>query len=548
MDNRQMNSLSIEWVSTPNGVARVPIQSGEKYVVLHTYDRFTKEYIVFKYDRNTGELVWTSYLPAGGYASPAIGDGVVFIPCGYSQICGLDENTGEKLWTIDLLSRNRSTPVYSDGLAYLGSGNRIFGISGKGEVVKEAKYPGNIFFGQPIIIDEVLYIVGDSNPTKNQSRQFITAINLNNMELIWQKDIGPGIMSSCDSAGLAFHENGMIFSGTIDGNLVAVDSNSGEIIWKVKGTGIASRSKPYVYKDSVYVSSLSGYILGADINGKEKFNVFLNDEGCWCPPIIYDDKLLVHSGVHLYLLSRENGSLIDQLAIGHSPYTNFEIASGKLYIAAGDPPDWFNLFCIRLTNNPRFSIKDVNIDYDIDDNQNIQFDNLSVTFSIGTADSMIPNEISVDLSVFGGTSTHKVEKINSQTYKFEIKIPKFNRFGDYAITAKAALANRTVVSTIPVCLRQFKPNDIPESFKIDNYKINIQQEDFYSGSAVMKSVFSYYGKEINQETVNSMGEYIDELGIDPHHKWRTGSVRMLHSSGNIRSGEEELDKKISFID
>lgn len=548
MDNRMLTSPTIEWVSNPNGVARVPTVGTSGNIILHTYDRFTKEYVVFSYDSNTGKQLWSTYLPAGGYASPTIGEGVVFLPCGYTQICGLDENTGEKLWIKELHSRNRSTPTFYQGVAYLGVGNKIYGLKPDGTLEKEGVFPGNLFYGNPLIINDTLYILGDSNPTKNKSMLYIFAIDLITMRLNWKMEIGSAAMISCDSSGLAFHDSGCILVGGFDGYLKCIDIKSKSIKWETKGDGILTRSKPFVYKDTVYINSLSGYIMAVDVlTGKIKFNQFLSSEGMWCPPIVYDNYLWVHSGVFLYVLNKDTGEIVNKIAIGHSPYTNFAIASGKLYIAAGDPPDSSYLYCLRLSNNPRLFIKETKIDYKYNSNNEESFDDIEIVFSVGTADGINPENLKVDLSIFGNSSSYEPEPLKAKEYKITTKIPKFNRYGDYALLVEARVGNGIYKTTLPVCLREYIPDDLPKTYQLKNFTIDMQEQDHYSGAAVMKSVMDFYGKKQTQEAINKMGEYLDDLGIHGHHKWRTGAVRMLHSSSDIRNiKEEEILNKVNF--
>lgn len=42
----------------------------------------------------------------------------------------------------------------------------------------------------------------------------------------------------------------------------------------------------------------------------------------------------------------------------------------------------------------------------------------------------------------------------------------------------------------------------------------------------------HVGIERTQPDINKMGEYMDNIGVHPHHKWRSGSARILHSSSN----------------
>ncbi len=532
MDNRTLNNPSVEWIQSIDGVARAPIASGEQHLIIHSYDRFAKEYIVRRYNRHSGELQWSTYLPAGGYASPTIGDGTVFLPCGYSQICALDEATGEKLWLHELHSRNRSTPAYFEGVALIVTANRLYGFSTQGDVVKQRTYPTNMFFGKPTVskIDRRVYLTSLQNPTGKESRAIISAIDFDSLELVWQTDIGRGIMISSDNAGTLLVD-GKIIAGSKEG-LSCLDSDTGAILWQVADEGIIARSAPYAHRGTVYAGTLRGDISGFDIEtGEMLFIQHLDDEGIWCPPVVYDGYLWVHAGVDLFILDPLNGQVINKFAVGHGAYTAFEVAGGKLYIAAGDPPDWSYLFCIRLSNTPKLFVESVKVDYQVSETET-DSDLLTVDFSIGTADGMLPQKLTVDTRIFGGAETFTPTQTRPREYRCVWNIPNFNRYGNYALPITATFDNRSVKTTLPIYLRQIQRPQIPSSFILENFNLAPQEQPYFSGPAVLQAVMKYFGREITQAEINQMGEYMDSLGVDPHHKWRSGSVRILQSSKN----------------
>lgn len=541
MDNALVNTPSIEWVAKPNGVARVPVRAENgKSVIIHSYDRFTKEYVVYSYDSNKGSLNWYTYLPAGGYSSPAIGDGTIFLPCGYTQICGIDEYTGEKLWTKELKARNRSTPLFYEGLAYVGIGNKIYGFDKDGKSIKEKEYNQNMFFGQPCVVGKNIYFLGLSNPTKSKSLLFVYEINLDSMDIERKYQIGAGGMISCDSSGLVSNKEGLLFVGSFEGILYCIDTNAKKVKWFAQGTGMMTRSKVYVHNDKAYVGSSSGNIMAVNIHsGEILFNKHLSSEGIWCPPIVYENHLFVHAGVFVYVLNKENGEFINKLAIGQSPYTGFEIIKGKLFIAAGDPPDYFNLYSLRMANNPRIYVKDTKIDYNFGDNST-DFDSLNIIFEVGTADGINPENLKVDLSIWGN-EYFKPEILKAKTYKISVKIPQFYRYGNYALLLTAKVGNGEFTTTIPVSLQQVKNREIPQKFFLKDFEPTTQENEYYSGAAIMNSVMDFYGKNLTQKELNEMGEYLDDLGIHSHHKWRSGATRMLHSSDNSL---QDIDKEL----
>lgn len=548
MDNSLTNFPIIDWVAQPNGVARVPVSDGKNNIILHTYDRFTKEYVVFSYCANTGSLNWSTILPAGGYASPCIGNGVVFLPCGYTQFCGIDAKTGEKLWIKELKARNRSTPFFYDNLAYVGVGNCIFGFSIQGKEIKKIKVEGTMFFGNPYVNEEFIYCMGVENPTKNKSILVVYEINKKTDQVENRFEVGHNTMTSCDSSGIEFDEKRkVLFVGNDQGELISIDIQSKKINWKAKGYGRMARSKAFAYKDKVYIGSTSGNIMGVNaITGEVIFNVHLDAEGIKCPPIVFEEKLWVHAGLYLYLMDKNSGEVEQRFAIGHSPYTGFEISNGKLYIAAGDPPDWFYLYSIRLGNIPRIQVKDVNVNL-----TSLQGDKdyIAIEFEVATADSIEPELLTVDLSMIGGSNTFTPKIIRSKKYKLECHIPKFNRFGSYSLLITAKVGNGFFKTTLPVDLRDNSFSEIPNKYELEGYTLIQQQNEYYSGAAVMESVMNYYGKSVTQYEINDKGEYFDDLGIHSHHKWRTGSVRILHASGDIRNTDmKQLQDKVRFIE
>lgn len=532
MDNHILADPSIEWIQNIDGVARAPVASGEHHLIIHSYDRFTKEYIVRRFDRESGHIQWSAYLPAGGYASPTVGDGTIFIPCGYSQICALDEQTGKKLWQYDLHSRNRSTPTFFDGMAIIGTANRLYAFNSQGNIVKQSTYAGNIFFGNPLVdtANRRVFLASLQNPSGQESRAIVSAIDLDTLELLWHTDVGTGIMVSSDTAGLGCADD-TLFVGTKEG-ISCLDFNTGEVLWAVHESGIMARSAPFVYEDTVYTGTLSGDIVGYNTKtGERLFSAHLDDEGVWCPPVVYDGYLWVHAGVDVFLLNPSTGETVSKLAIGHGPYTAFKIAGGKLYIAAGDPPDWSYLYCMRLSNTPKLSVDTVVVDYNLQDDGE-DSDTLTARFSISTADGILPDRLIVDARIFGGSETVEVQRVRPREYQLKWTIPKFNRYGNYALPLTGEFGNRRVRATLPLYLRSKAAPHLPTSYVLDDFALNQQEQPYFSGPAVLQAVMARLGRDITQGELNQMGEFMDGLGVDPHHKWRSGSVRILQSSKN----------------
>lgn len=535
LDNSELQKLNIRWVKQLNGVLRTPIEvSGDNALVLHSYERYTKEYNMFKIDSENGTIVWENTLPAGGYASPCVGENIVFMPCGYTQLSGLSKSTGELLWNYDFGSRVRATPKFLSGkekMALLGTGNKFFGIDESGVIVYKVNLDNGMLFEEPIVIEDSIYSLGVFNPTKFESKLCLFEFSLSEEKLLNQIDLGAGGIISCDTSGLTSHGDNLVI-GTHAGKIKYYDHHKKDIVWEVQGEGILSRSKPWVKDNKAYLTSSKGYICGVDLQKKKVlFNNKISNEGIWSPPITYNKKLVVHGGLYLYLLDMYTGDIVDKLAIGQSPYTGFSIVNGRLFIAAGDPPDYSNLLCFTLSNNTRLNAEMIKTVYKSNQEQHEgEFDEVAITFKLKTADGIMPEEIYVDLSIFGLSSYTKPNKIGDKLYTMKFNISPSYKLGNYGIIISAKVGNKKVFSSLDLLLKDSNQKD---SHIIKDFNISKQEKVHLSGGTVLSNIMYYFGgSSYNPEDINTMGEKIEEYGVHPHHKWRSGSARIFHSSSS----------------
>ncbi len=109
---------------------------------------------------------------------------------------------------------------------------------------------------QPLVADGVMYVTG------SYSRMF--AIDVRTGEEIWQYDarLPDGIMPCCDvvNRGAALYEN-MVYFGTLDAKIVALDAKTGKVVWKKKvgdyKAGYSLTATPLIVEGKV-VTGVSG--------------------------------------------------------------------------------------------------------------------------------------------------------------------------------------------------------------------------------------------------------------------------------------------------
>ncbi|MBT6241394.1 MAG: PQQ-dependent methanol/ethanol family dehydrogenase [Rhodospirillaceae bacterium] len=135
---------------------------------------------------------------------------------------------------------------------------------------------------QPLIYDGVMYVTG------SYSRLF--AIDVKTGEELWQYDarLPDGIMPCCDviNRGAALYGD-MIYFGTLDAKLVALDRKTGKVKWKKKlgdyKAGYSFTAAPFIVKGNV-ITGVSGGEFG--IVGKVEARNAQTGELVWSRPSI----------------------------------------------------------------------------------------------------------------------------------------------------------------------------------------------------------------------------------------------------------------------
>ena len=112
----------------------------------------------------------------------------------------------------------------------------------------------------PLVVDGVMYVTGNWS--------VVYALDASNGELLWRYDPQVakvwGKMACCDvvNRGVALYE-GKVFVGTLDARLVALDANSGEVLWEAQTADTTEypytiTGAPRAAKGKVYIGNGGG--------------------------------------------------------------------------------------------------------------------------------------------------------------------------------------------------------------------------------------------------------------------------------------------------
>ena len=518
------------WCLPIGGIGRVPLlQDG--VVGLSVYDHRALETHFGAFDAQTGQLKWWTHLYSTAYAR-AVSDGQrFFAPFGPTRIAALNMANGAVEWVFDTGTRVRSSPVLADGELVLAAGDRVIAVGLGGTLRKEYVSQGVFFFGEPLVVDDLVVVHGSENPTDGVPSNFVYALDRASLAPRWRAPAGIGMVISCDTCGLAT-DGVQVFAGGFDGVLRSFDNSSGQTVWSTKLRGDLLRSRPVASGKLVYVTSPDCSIAAVEITtGRPVFTEPLYEEGSWGPPCVVHGNVYVHSGPSLFALDAANGAVHREWPIGYHSYTApVPTPEGDILICGGDPPDCGYLFRIspKQLDGPIghswtvFPVSDAGDD--------------SVAEIYVEFDRAMPGVTPLlDARSLGGADAETLRSISPSTFRWRGHVPRQVKHSRWTGVLRL-VGDETTYGTL---LADFGVADaVPESSQINGITPVTQLNQVFSGPATIEAILGRYGAQLDQEQIKAMGDWIVEShGLDLHHKWRAGSLRIFHGSGHTELPE-----------
>jgi outer membrane protein assembly factor BamB len=220
-------------------------------------------------DKKTGKAVWKRKLGELAAASPAYGNGRIFVPLlarGKNlpgAVYALDAETGKILWKRELPSRSESSPVFDKDRVYLGSENgTVYSLrAGDGAVRWTFKASGAVKSG--LALDDGKLYFGDYSGR-------VYAIKQADGRQVWETGTSGGRLGL--SAGNFYSTPavayGRVYVGNTDGRMYSFSASDGKLAW-TKGTGSYVYSSPAVAnpvggKPTVFFGSYDGNFYAVD--------------------------------------------------------------------------------------------------------------------------------------------------------------------------------------------------------------------------------------------------------------------------------------------
>jgi outer membrane protein assembly factor BamB len=271
-----------------------------------------------------GERLWT-YPPeesrdANIYASVSISDDAVYVGDYAGNVFAIDRQTGEGIWAYEV----SGTSLFGFA-SFGGSTNRVIGGIAVGEDVLYVPSEEGVFLldrETGVLRDDwelettrgvwsqPLYIDGDA------PRLYVTSLDHNiyaiqpiSGEIIWKTDLN----GAAPGSPVYDEEHDVLFVGTFNSEVVAVNAEDGAIINRYEANGWVWEP-PAVEDNNLYFSDLDGYLYAVrydDGQFQELWNRQITLEGkLRATPLVTDDLVIVGSGGEriIYAVERETGN------------------------------------------------------------------------------------------------------------------------------------------------------------------------------------------------------------------------------------------------
>jgi outer membrane protein assembly factor BamB len=218
--------------------------------------------------------------------SPLLVDGVLFVGAWDGNVYAVDAGTGRKRWSFRTGGQVKSGAAYRDGVVYIGSydgklyaldaatGRELWSSGGRSGLFGSGR-----FYSTPAVAYGRVFI-GNVDGR-------VYAFGARSGDLLWSHTTGGYVYSSPAIA------NETVYVGSYDGRLYALDAATGDVRWEYRGDGPISGSAT-VIGDLVYFSTLEGTTFALEARRGERVWSFPDGE---YTPVVADGRRVYLTGL-----------------------------------------------------------------------------------------------------------------------------------------------------------------------------------------------------------------------------------------------------------
>lgn len=312
-------------------------------------------------EQDSEKLLWRYTTSGAVHSSPTVAKGVLYVGSMDGFLYALDATTGMLRWRFATGHGFISSPAVAGGIVYVGSNEgHLYALdAASGDLLWRSATDGPVY-SSPAVAGDMVFV--------GSMDGYLYALDSATGKRRWRYAVGSRYSSSRKIGLLSSPtvSEGHVYIGTMEGLLV-LDAVSGERIWSydqnwrrtlprseatVYSAPNEVSSSPALANGMVYFGSLDGHLYAVDAAGGEhRWNVALstterNDEfgfsTAWTAnfhssPLVVDGILYVGSGLnHVYALDAGSGQIHWQYTTDHVVNSSPALAEGVVYIGSDD--------------------------------------------------------------------------------------------------------------------------------------------------------------------------------------------------------------------
>ncbi len=280
-------------------------------------------------------------------STPAIADGIVYAGSCDGNLYAIDAAAGTLKWKFQTTGEITSSPAVAEGLVYVNNDAGLYALDARTGQQKWLLKTGapvpfaqrwDYFQSSPAWVSGVLYF--------GSADGHLYAVDGKAGKVLWKYPTQGRVRASPAVA------DGVVYGGSMDGNLYALNAATGKLKWKFKTEGNAFfplgeiQSTPAVGEGAVYFGSRDGHLYAVDIATGQKKWAFSHD-GSWCisGPAVADGLVFAGSsdGQFVNAVDAQTGGEKWRFKMSSRVFSSGAVVAGNVYFGAwGGEVFWFD--------------------------------------------------------------------------------------------------------------------------------------------------------------------------------------------------------------
>lgn len=204
---------------------------------------------IYAFAASTGAIIWRKNLGSGVVWEPAIASGTAYVPAG-DTLYALNAATGAQRWTYTARGGLYPPTANGAGVYVASEDGNLYALDAVTGVYRWSQPIGSNDWFKPVVLNGAVYTSEPVGP--------LVAFNASTGSPLWSKFYP--VYS--DIRGV----NGVLYFGTLTGDLDAVGASDGLLLWQYHIGSAAIQSRPTIANGAVYFGTDGGSVYAVNLS------------------------------------------------------------------------------------------------------------------------------------------------------------------------------------------------------------------------------------------------------------------------------------------